>query len=267
MLQHKVIRSVSGSETSGTDGNAGDDVGGHEGGPSAPADTGQPNPTSDLAGIASDLAASMPEVQEHAVSRAQEEANAQANGPTDKSGARFDPAVHQTGPDGKGVIGARGNWLLKRGRKAGTANTAANVASTLPIPPAVDTKKAEAEHQARIAGAAAAQMLFVAGRVIGGEEWAPRKDEKTGVDEEALIAGAFGDYFKAKDVKDIPPGAALAFVLLMYAGPRFTMPKTQERVKSIKARIVQWWVNRKLRKQGLKASVAPRGTEVASREV
>jgi hypothetical protein len=212
----------------------------------------------------------MPQVQEHAVNKAQEESNAQANSPVDKAGTRFDPALHETGPDGKGILGVRGNWRAKRGRKTGGPVSGSVAGSTLGAPTgptAQDVKAAQNEQQSRIAGAAAAQMLFVAGRVIGGEEWAPRKDEKTGVDEEALLTSAFGDYFKAKDVKDIPPGAALAFVLMMYAGPRFTMPQTQQRVKSFKARIVQWWVNHKLRKQGLRASVEQRGQEVASREV
>ena len=225
--------------------------------------------TADLASIASDMVTSMPEVQEHAIQKAQADSQASAGGPTDKSGTAFDPAIHEGGPDGKGVISVRGTWRLKRGggRKAGSGSASmANGSSSLNAPTAPSKEQvtaAQNEHQAKLAGAACAQMMFMAGRALGGEEWTPRKDEKTGLDEELMMTAAFTEYCKVKNVTDIPPGVALAFAICVYAGPRLAMPQTKARVSGIKQRIVQWWVNRKLRKQGLQASVTPRSTEVS----
>lgn len=255
-MKHTVVRSITGTEPNG----AGEDTGSL----SDSADTGGTHPTADLSAIANGLASSMPEPQEHAINKAAEEVANAAQNPVDKSGTRFDPAIHETGPDGKPVTGVRGNFRAKRGRKGGGA--ASVMASTGASSP-VDAKKAEAARQSLLAGGAAAQMLITAGMLLGGEEWKPVKDEKAGIDEQAILAGAFGEYFKTKEVKDVPPGVALTFALMLYIAPRFAMPQTQAKVSTLKARIVQWWVNRKLRKKGLTATVTARGAEVPSREV
>jgi hypothetical protein len=114
-----------------------------------------------------------------------------------------------------------------------------------------------ARQAARNAGAQAAELLFAAGVVIGGDEWQPRKDDKAGVDERTMMQSAMGAYFEAQGKTDISPGMVLAFVVLAYAAPRFAMPKTQSRFQTVKAKCVQWWTNRKLRKMGLTANVAP----------
>lgn len=93
------------------------------------------------------------------------------------------------------------------------------------------------------------------GQVVGGEEWAPMHNKAIGLDERAMMHTAFGDYFVASGKTDIPPGAALTFCVLAYAAPRFAMPKTQTRFQKVKSAIVTWWVNRKLRKQGLDVQV------------
>lgn len=218
------------------------------------------NSTANLNDIASDLASTMPEVQSHAVEQAAAAARAQESAPTDRAGVRFDPSQHDSGPDGKGLMTARGTWRLKRGRKPGTpaSNRAAPpTGSTMGVTgnPAQEQAKAAQVAQCRIAGASAAEMLFMAGRVIGGDEWLPLKDEKIGLDERGMMQQAFGDYFVATNKKDIPPGAALTFALCAYMGPRFAMPQTRARVSTIKQKLVQWWINRKLRKQGLTAEV------------
>lgn len=218
-------------------------------------------PTADLAAIGADLASSMPDVQEHAIAQAQREQQAVESAPTDKSGAHFDPSVHVTGPGGKGVLNTRGLWSAKRGRKAGARQNAQSAAtvSTLGVTPqsgqsgqtAQQTALMQQQAQSAMAGAAAAEMLFIAGRAIGGEEWAPMENKALGMDERALMRDAFGEYFKAKGQVDIPPGVALTFAILIYAGPRFAMPKTQSRLTRVKNYIVGWWMRRKLRKAGL----------------
>jgi len=215
-------------------------------------------PTADLSAIASHFAAQMPEVQSHAIQKAADDAAALADGPTDRVGARFDPAIHATSADGKGTLTARGTWALKRGKKSGVHPVADAVkGSTLGATPnnPADAKKAADVASSRNAGIAAAEMFLVAAQVAGGEEFTPIKDEKAGRDERAMMHEAFANYFAATGKKDIPPGAALGFAMMAYIAPRLFMPQTKARLSGIKAKIAQWWVNRKLRKQGLTATV------------
>jgi len=240
------------------------------------APTGDAESTSNLEQIAASLASSMPDVQEHAVAQAAREAQAANDTDADKAGTPFDPAVHVTGPDGNGVMTVRGTWALKRGRKAGNAGNVTTPGtvrnSTLggPAAPASPqamqaAQAAQQEAQSRAAGVAAAEMLFMAGKVIGGEEWEPMQNKSIGLDERAMMHGAFGDYFVASGMKDIPPGAALTFCIIAYAAPRFAMPKTQTRFAKIKGTVVSWWINRKLRKQGIPVQVQAKPAEEAKK--
>jgi hypothetical protein len=238
------------------------------------APTGSAESNGNLTQIATELAASMPDVQEHAVAQAQREQQAANDVPRDKSGALFDPATHVTGADGKGTLTVRGTWAQKRGRKAGNAAPVTNAGvvrnSTLGGPAAAPTPQAlqlaqqqQNEAQSRAAGVAAAEMLFVAGQAIGGEEWAPMLNKAMGLDERTMMHGAFGEYFVKSGTKDIPPGAALTFCIIAYIAPRFAMPKTQTRYQKVKGALVTWWVNRKLRKQGLEVQVQQKPAESA----
>lgn len=234
---------------------------------SAPTDTVES--TGNVVSIATELAQAMPEVQEHAVQQAAREQSAQEAAPTDKAGDVFDPARHVVGADGKGILTVRGTWAQRRGRKAGnstpvtTANTVRNSTLGGPAAPAspqqmqVMQQQAQ-EAQARASGVAAAELLFALGQMIGGEEWAPMENKTIGLDERPLMHKAFGDYFVATGKTDIPPGMALTVCIIGYAAPRFAMPKTQTRFAKIKAAVVQWWTNRKLRKMGMEATVAPK---------
>ena len=224
-----------------------------------------------LDAVAGDLAATMPDVQEHAVAQAAAQAAAQnaineQNAGKDKAGTTFDASLHQTGPDGRPVMTTKGTYALKRGRKAGGASSVP-AASTMPArqvgapaqasAPAAEIAQAQA---ARAAGMQAAELLFAAGVIIGGDEWMPRKDDKIGLDERASMQTAMANYFESTGKADLSPGMVLSFVMLAYAAPRFSMPKTQSRFQTVKAKIVGWWTNRKLRKMGLTAAVAPAGT-------
>lgn len=229
------------------------------------------NSTADLDKIATILAGSMPDVQEHAVQQAQREQQAIA---TDKQGAQFNPATHVVGADGQGILTVRGTWAQKRGRKAGNTAPVTNAPtvrnSTLggpaasPSPQAAQILQQQAQDaQSRAAGVAAAELLFMCGQMIGGEEWQPMVNKTIGMDERTLMHGAFGDYFVASGVRDIPPGAALTFAIVAYIAPRFAMPKTQSRYAKIRGTVVTWWVNRKLRKQGLDVQVQAKPADVA----
>ncbi len=212
--------------------------------------------TANLAAIAADFVTDMPEVQPHAVAQAQAQAQAQAAAPVDKDGVRFDPAVHVTGPDGKGVMTVRKTWAQKRGRKGGDAasrpaqSTMGGLAPAAPAGQATPLQlPADVQAAARAAGIATAELVFVVGRVAGGEEWDPSKAERE------MMHQVWGDYFVATGKVDVPPWMGVAIGMTAYAGPRFGQPKTQARVGKLKQWVVSWWTNRKLRRMGLQAEV------------
>lgn len=200
----------------------------------------------------------MPEPQQHAIDEAarQDAAIANANeGVTDKSGAKFDASVHWADEHGKGKFNAAGLWTKKRGRKAGeqTASVAPGSRSTAPAKPGQKTEaqktaetQAELLAKASAAGTMAAESVFMICRSLGGEEWKPI--QKDGVDERKVQTDAWTAYFVATGKVDFPPGVMLLIALGSYAAPRFSMPKTQARVLSLKERVVLWFVRRKEKK-------------------
>ncbi len=210
--------------------------------------------SADVSTIAATLAAEMPEVQPHAVEAARQESQSQIG--LDVNGDKFDSAIHVAGPDGNGKKNAKGAWERKRGRKAGTASTSqaapnapkSRVGSGEPPPPSK-------EQLARISGAGAANLFFVACMVIGGEEWQPQIDPKTGLNEKVMMESVFGDYFVATGKQDLPPGWALVAGIGMYAAKRFTMPKTLNRLQKVKM-----WIGGKIyawRMRKRKSTVQP----------
>lgn len=102
----------------------------------------------------------------------------------------------------------------------------------------------------------AARVLVNISVGVGGEDFVPRMLEGPGgvkINEMEALESAFGDYFLAKDIEDLPPGWALAGVLAMYYLPRLQMPKTRERAKGFFAWCKAKWASWRLRKHGLKA--------------
>jgi len=147
---------------------------------------------------------------------------------TDKSGASFDPSQHASDSDGKPLYTVTGNFQKKRGRKAG--NTPTKHVSRVGAP-TQDKQDVAKVSNYRAIGQATAESIFMIGRVIGGDDWTPIKDEATGTDERAQMSDAWTQYAEAKQWKDIPPGVLVSIVMCGYIGPRLATPKTKTRVK------------------------------------
>lgn len=223
---------------------------------------GEPSPaglTANIESIANDLSSTMPDVQDHAIEQeilSENEKLAQYSHLKDTDGNSFDPSIHKTNKAGEPTLSTKGKLIKKPGRKPGAnaANSAGKQSSVVGGAQSVTTDKdQQARLQARASGTMAANLVLQIGIVAGGEEWHPRIDEQTGLDEKTMLEGAFADYFEATGKTDIPPGMALTVALGAYALPRFTMPKTQSRLSKLKMGLKQWWINRKLKKHGLKA--------------
>lgn len=199
---------------------------------------------------AQEIANASPEVQQHAIDEAaRQSAASEAEIPVDSKGVKFDSKIH-TGSKLKS-----GEWRTRK------------TASTLNVP-----KKSKAqsgggelvmtelqEQKARMAGAAAASMMFASLTQFFGDEWQPRTEKEAGFDERKLMGDAFGDYFVAKNISDFPPGVTLAFVTLGYFCARLNMPKTKEKVSTFKTwcalRYARYKLKKEFKKQGIVARV------------
>jgi hypothetical protein len=203
--------------------------------------------------IAGDLIDDMPEVSEHAIAEQQalQERNFGANNvdsgapmfdgaqtggissanpnawPLDGRGKPYNPATHE-------VSAATGKAIKKRrGTKSSVATPASPAQNSAPVQnqQIIDAQKAHANgHMAAAATFAALQGIF-------GEEFKPRKDAELG-DEFSYLSGAYGDYFLAKGMNDVPPGLALIIAVGAIAMPRFAMPKTKSKMSRIKDFII-----------------------------
>lgn len=69
-----------------------------------------------------------------------------------------------------------------------------------------------------------------------GPEWHPRSP-----DERKNVCQCMANYFKAKEVKDIPPGLMLTIVVVAYCGPRLKEPSTAGKIKAC-----WFWVKSKI---------------------
>lgn len=168
-----------------------------------------------------DVVDSLPDVQEHAIN-AEQSANPKPS--TDPAGQTFDPDKHASNADGSPRYTANGTFAKKRGRKGG-----ASVKSSLGTASASSTQNSGHQLGVQVAG-----LIFTAGQMFGGDEWAPKQDPESGTGEFEIMASTWGKYLEAKNMTDIPPGVLVAFVMLSYIGPRLFMPKTKNKIGKIK---------------------------------
>jgi hypothetical protein len=130
----------------------------------------------------------------------------------DASGTIFDPAVHERGSDGQPKVTKKGNFRKKR-------------VSTSTI---AETRDTSSDASYNACGSSTAEIFFVLGQAIGGPEWSPTNDERQ------YMTGAWTEYYKAKEVKDLPPGLIVATAMVSYALPRFSRPITRSRFGKMK---------------------------------
>ncbi len=191
----------------------------------------------------------MPSVEVHAVDAARNEVP-QTAGATDapqNDGSTFDPAIHEAGPDGKGVRTAAGVFRRKRGG-GGKSRVAPKAAQAGQPPQAAQ----DSSNLAKIESAAlvSAGLIFTVGRLVGGPEFEPIVSKED--NEPETMKAAFAEYYRIKGVADIPPGLALTLVCMGYVGKRWNAPVFKERRVSIwertKNKFGQWWLKRQERK-------------------
>jgi len=182
----------------------------------------------------------------------------------DKHGRPFNPDIHffdekanfpRLNKTGK----AAGKIAIKRNvKKPGKHSKVAWPKKPRPDPGAVEhvtdpeqEKKAEVKKSSMtpdMAAKVAAAVTFRMGVLIGGEEFEPRTDSQTGLNEADFMRQSYKDYFEAKGVTEVSPGWILAIALTTYVAPRLTMPKTQTRLQRISKSLARgaMWIKHKL---------------------
>jgi hypothetical protein len=209
-------------------------------------------PAAELDKLGDELTNEIPEPQQHAIDQAISDAVKNPDVPgaasgsveLDALGVPWNSAEHATGADGKGVRTAKGTWRKRRGLKGSPSHLNTGAANTS-SPADKEAEQAAvnaqtAEKQNRMAGAMAGTMLVRMSAAIGGQEFLPRVVTVPGgltYNEEQFLQQAFGDYFVAKGISDIPPGLVLCSALMMYYLPRFQSPEVRQRG----SRIVRWF--------------------------
>jgi hypothetical protein len=196
--------------------------------------------TADLDALGDALTSEIPEPQQHAIDQAVADAKADPDNPQDSSvevdklGIPWNPEIHSKGADGKGILTAKGTWRKRRGLKGSASYINTDAASAAGAKKAEEdpkvTEQRTHEHQCRMAGAMAGTMLVRLSAGIGGEAFLPRTITIPGgltYNEEQFLQTAFGDYFVAKGIVDIPPGMVLVSALSMYYLPRFQQPEVR----------------------------------------
>lgn len=177
----------------------------------------------------------------------------------------FDPTIHETGPDGKGIKNVDGSWRNKRGRKPqrdakGHFTTTAKPAATAyravegdamytspqASPAAVPAAAADSapsqpltEEMARLAAEHYVGLALNAAQGLFGDEWKP--DEAA--EKEGLVT-ATANYLYATQAGAMSPGFILLLIAGGYGFKRVQRPNTFQRIKLYAMWIRRWLFGR-----------------------
>jgi hypothetical protein len=158
-------------------------------------------------------------------------------GPAPAPESPAEPAAEGEDPEAPYGRKADGTPRAKPGRKSAGAAQRERLESVTPAPPRVDRPRTIAPPAPVAAppaipvdytglGRTAANLWFNVGQIPFGEDWAPNVEAK----EHEIVAGAFRDYFKAKNVSEIDPTVGLCLVLGSYTLARVTKPTIKQRI-------------------------------------
>lgn len=221
-----------------------------------------PPPHADLNEVVDNLLTQQPAVQPHVIEHfenLEKQTVSEFSDATDRFGVKFDPMMHITGRDGKPTLTKLGKLMRKPGFKSDqkpvrstsqNSETKQAPKSFIGTEGAAPTEPAQAqltpEHKATGVVLAGAIMAFCT--AIGGEEFLPTKRDDLGLDERAYLENASAEWLRAKNMVDLPPDMAFGTAIALYIIPRFTMPKTQSRIKLFFTWLGSKWVGWRAKK-------------------
>jgi hypothetical protein len=199
----------------------------------------------------------MPAIQPHAIeAEKQDEAEktahieSAASGLTDANGRTFDPAIHETGPDGAPRLSPTGKLRLKRGRGASSfSGTKQPLNGTTPKQTAqaanVQTSAPKATAaEIEMAAKSTMNLIFMGSMMVFGPE-----DGELTKDELSHGVQTFTSYYETRGIIKVPPEVAVIAYVATLGVSRWNRPRVAERRRSFKEKFIVWW----LRMRGKKA--------------
>jgi hypothetical protein len=137
----------------------------------------------------------------------------------------FNPEIHAADDAGNPVRKSDGTFAKKRGRKKGSTNT-----------PQVMLSEDERMNGAKLSATIVVQTLLTFGQMLGGDEWTPKLDPVSGLDESQSLVQAYTTWFYASGFTQVPPWLGAVVVTMAFVTPRLAMPKTQARIRQLIAK-------------------------------
>ena len=197
------------------------------------------------------LVEEMPAVQENAIDQLAGDQEQEHAGLFDRMGRSFNRTMHLTDEDDKPRLTKGGKLKIKRGQGPDAAKVKESTIGGLDQPPGIGFAEGQAAAEAEIlvTGQSAASLTFLLGMMIFKEDGKPTKDEIN------QVTYAYQTYFRAKNIRDLPPGIVLVTALVTYAGPRLMKPEIQKKAGNVWKKFKNW----RNRKKGTSETV-----EVAS---
>lgn len=156
-------------------------------------------------------------------------------GARDVDGEVFDPSIHFLDSTGKPAVTKAGKYKKRplQGKKC-KPSTPVQGSYAKPLQsekvesPPPQQVNAPTQEECEAAGICTAELIFVAGRIVGGEPFEPTRDERSNV------SAAFARYYAIKGIKEIPPEYAILLSVGMYVGKRWN-------TEPFATRRVSWW--------------------------
>ena len=177
--------------------------------------------------ITENLVNEMPDVQENAIDQLDKEKEQVKSGLLDAMGRNFDKAMHIIDEQGEPKLTKDGKLRIKRGYGPGAKQPKISSIGGLEGPVGFAQSQEQSETEILVTGQSAASLTFVVGMAFFGSDGKPTQDEIN------QVTYAYQTYFRAKNIRDLPPGIVLATALMTYALPRMLKPKTSKKISTL----------------------------------
>lgn len=167
----------------------------------------------------------------------------------DKKGQKFDPAIHAADENGNPKTNSFGNFYSKnvgRGRKGPAEDSPKVEEPAKPVEfagvPRVETPAPDAPPDEALGAA----MMLVP--TVDGIMQSVFSDGVALTDQDKqIVTPVLAAYMRSKNMKDIPPGIALAMITVAIYGPKFAKPSVKERITLIILKVRSFFAKKSTR--------------------
>ena len=177
--------------------------------------------------ITDKLVDEMPPVQENAIDQLQVEKQSKLDKLRDRMGRAFSSELHKLDENGDPIITKGGQLRVVRGPHKKKVPPVSSIGGLeTPGPLGLADGQGDGEAEILVTGQSAASLTFLLGMMVFKEDGKPTQAEIN------QVTYAYQTYFRAQNIRDLPPGVVLATALITYAGPRMMKPKVQKKISS-----------------------------------